>query len=553
MNDREFNLLDEPWIRVIDKECSIHEVSLIDVFKHAHTYKDLCGELPTQDFAMLRLLLAVLHTVFSRYDVNGNGLPLDSPDDALDRWAELWKNKKFPAEVIEKYLESQRENFYLFHPERPFYQCGHAKAGTEYSASKLNGNLSESSNKIRLFSEISGPAKEGMSFSEAARWLLYVNAYDDTSAKPSRESKERGMKLPSTGVGWLGKLGIIFAAGDNLFETLMLNMVILTANGEVSEEETPIWERKEIPDGERTKIRCPENLSELYTLQSRRLYLKRKGQSVTGYFLLGGDFFDRENAFIEPMTVWKNPDSKKTNTYTPRRHDSSKQFWRECPAAILNDKENRPGIISWIRQLENEKLIQNPCLYFRIVSVQYGDKDFFVTNVFSDSLQMYASLVSDMGVVWRAMVLDSIDFCDTVSKKVWSLAKDVNLASGGSSSTKESRGSSEIFAEKVKADFYNRIDGPFRRWLSTLNPEMGTESGTDMDREADIVQEKRDGWRKECVGIARQLGDEIIRQTDAAAIFGRTKPGSEDKKSKTFSAAAAMNRFLIGLSTAENM
>ena len=118
MNDREFNLLDEPWIKVIDKNCVIHEVSLLELFEQAHTYKDLCGELPTQDFAMLRLLLAVLHTVFSRYDVNGDELLLDDACDALERWNKLWENKRFPSEVITEYLKSQKENFYLFHPER---------------------------------------------------------------------------------------------------------------------------------------------------------------------------------------------------------------------------------------------------------------------------------------------------------------------------------------------------------------------------------------------------------------------------------------------------
>ena len=68
MKEREFNLLEEPWIKVLDGECRIHEVSLTDLFEQAHIYRDLCGELPTQDFAVLRLLLAVLHTVFSRYD-----------------------------------------------------------------------------------------------------------------------------------------------------------------------------------------------------------------------------------------------------------------------------------------------------------------------------------------------------------------------------------------------------------------------------------------------------------------------------------------------------
>ena len=50
---------------------TIEEVSLITVFEQAHLYTDLAGELATQNVAMLRLLLAVLHTVFSRVDEHG--------------------------------------------------------------------------------------------------------------------------------------------------------------------------------------------------------------------------------------------------------------------------------------------------------------------------------------------------------------------------------------------------------------------------------------------------------------------------------------------------
>lgn len=65
MTDKEFNLLDESWVRVITPECEIREVSLTDAIVHSHEYSGLCGELPTQDVAVMRLLLAVLHTVFS--------------------------------------------------------------------------------------------------------------------------------------------------------------------------------------------------------------------------------------------------------------------------------------------------------------------------------------------------------------------------------------------------------------------------------------------------------------------------------------------------------
>ena len=55
----EFNLLDEPWIRVRTRDCRVEEVSLKDVFVHAHEYEDLAGETAAQDVTMLRLLLAV--------------------------------------------------------------------------------------------------------------------------------------------------------------------------------------------------------------------------------------------------------------------------------------------------------------------------------------------------------------------------------------------------------------------------------------------------------------------------------------------------------------
>lgn len=62
--DREFNLLDEPWIRVMLPDFTQKELSLTDVLLKAHEIRDLAGEMPAQDTAALRLLLAVLHTVF---------------------------------------------------------------------------------------------------------------------------------------------------------------------------------------------------------------------------------------------------------------------------------------------------------------------------------------------------------------------------------------------------------------------------------------------------------------------------------------------------------
>ncbi len=111
-------------------------------------------------------------------------------DDALERWSELWQLGHFPAEPVRDYLEQWKDRFWLFHPTHPFWQVPQAKIGTEYGAAKLNGEMSESSNKLRLFPLYAGQSKEQLSYPQAARWLLCVNGYDDTSAKP----KERDFR-----------------------------------------------------------------------------------------------------------------------------------------------------------------------------------------------------------------------------------------------------------------------------------------------------------------------------------------------------------------------
>lgn len=519
MSDKDFNLLDEQWIRVIDRDCNIMEVSLIQLFRDAHIFKDLCGELPTQDFAVMRLLLAVLHTVFARYDINGGALQLSDPDGALDRWAELWENAKFPAEVITEYLESQRENFYLFHPERPFYQVAEMKElkkinNGEYDAQKLNGMLSKSGHKERLFSMVNGVEKYFLSKRQAIRWLINLNAFDDNALKAG------------AGIGWLGELGLIAVAGNNLFETLMLNFIVYNIyNDKIWKDEKPIWENKNKIPLDKRQIAFPDNPSEFFTLQSRRILLKRSGDRVEGYKILGGDFFDKESAFCEPMTLWKL--SNKGNYYIPKPHDSSVQFWREFSSIVANTDHKKPGVIFWLKILNDAEIINKK--YFislKIAAIKYsGSQRSSIDDVFSDSLQMHASLLSEMSCEWQRAILDSVEFCDNISKKIWSLAKNVNLAEGGDFVPKENKCSAKVFANKSKSEFYNRIDAPFRKWLCMLDPEMD-----------DAVEKERE-WREKCVKIASELGAELAKQAGSAAILGKVK------ETKVYSVAEAMNKF----------
>lgn len=534
MNTTEFNLLREPWIRVRLNDFTVSEVSLTDALLHAHEYRDLAGEMPTQDAAMLRLLLAVLHTVFSRVDVNGEPAPLENTGIALRRWNELWKLGHFPEQPIREYLEQWQDRFWLFQPERPFWQVPEAKIGTEYTAAKLNGELSESSNKLRLFSAYAGEGKTELSYAQAARWLLSVNGYDDTSAKP------KGKGLPSVGAGWLGKLGYIQAQGRTLFENLMLNLTLLKDGQRLWGENHPCWELDTPHSEERTEIALPDNPAELLTLQSRRLLLSREGDKVTGFALLGGDFFPRENAFTEQMTVWRDPDAKKSKktgvtTFVPSRHDKARQFWREFPAVFCDEGESirKPGVVRWIEALQNEEhqrvkiLDRRRMVCFRISGMAYGDKDFFVNDAFSDSLTFHAGLLESMKKNWRKEITEQIGKCEQAAKTVGHLAQNLSIAAGDKNDTR---------TESARTQFYFVIDQPFRQWLQSIDPDE------------DELSERVDEWKKQACQLAIQLGEQMVEQTGNAAFVGRSIEDKKTKKKYLYTAPKAYNDFLWELS-----
>ena len=528
MKEKEFNLLDEPWIRVLLPDYTVQEVSLPDALLHAHEYLDLAGEMPAQDAAMLRLLLAVLHTVFSRVDKDGEPAPFEDPEDAVDRWDALWGMGRFPEAPIRDYLDAWRERFWLFHPERPFWQVPEAEIGTQYGAPKLNGEISESGNKLRLFPVYAGAGKAEMAYPQAARWLLYINGFDDTSAKP------KGKGLPSIGAGWLGRLGLIFAAGGNLFETLMLNLIFLKDGKTLWGPQRPCWELEKARSGERQMVVWTEetvNAAELLTLQSRRLLLHRQGDRVDGFALLGGDFFDREDAFFEQMTVWRKLQDKKNAPamFVPQRHDPAKLFWREFSSVFVEQKNvHRPGIVGWIDRLQREKRLgQGKMARFRIVGVKYGDKDFFVTDAFSDTLSFHASLLDELGRPWQNRVTLEISRLEELAGALGLLAADLDKAAGGRS------GGAYQKAEQL---FYFTIDQPFRQWLYTVDPSW------DMEKTGESLK----GWRRQAQQVARRLGEQLVREAGPAAFTGRTlkekEKGKEDER--YYTAPRAFNAFL---------
>lgn len=548
MEQMEFNLLDEPWIRVMTEDCAVVECSLMQVLLNSHRYQRLAGELPTQDVALLRLLLAILQTVFYRVDPEGEDEPIEDRAAAIRRWQALWNAGRFPVQPIRTYLETWRDRFWLFHPEHPFYQVPAAAVGTKFKASKLNGELSESAHKMRLFPLRDGEEKETLSYAEAARWLVTLIGFDDSAST----KKETG-----TGTGWLGDRVNVYAIGENLFETLMLNLVFLKDGRYVWAENMPAWEQPTMTTAKKREIPLPDNQAELLTLQSRRLILSREENRVTGFSSTGGDFFGKEgrvNAFSEQMTLWRAGKTPKNAVpqFVPASVDPWRQMWRDFEV-ILGRREDThiPGVVAWLTELRRKNAIPRKYVHIASVGVTYDSKKGSIADIISDHLDFQMSLLDAAGELWIVLVGGEIQLIDKVARALGALAEGLYLAQGGQldGAGKKARQSQRDEGMRL---LYAAVDLPFREWLAHIGAQHGDDENT-------RAQEQQ-CWRSIVFRIADNLGREMVRDAGTTAFTGRwivnemaetngrffTKTNGE-RKSVFYSSPTEYNRYLNNL------
>lgn len=548
MEQMEFNLLDEPWIRVMTEDCTVVERSLMQVLLNSHRYQRLAGELPTQDVALLRLLLAILQTVFYRVDPEGEDDPIEDRAAAIRRWQALWNAGRFPVQPIRTYLEIWKDRFWLFHPEHPFYQVPAAAVGTKFKASKLNGELSESAHKMRLFPLRDGEEKETLSYAEAARWLVTLIGFDDSAST----KKETG-----TGTGWLGDRVNVYAIGENLFETLMLNLVFLKDGRYVWAENMPAWEQPTMTTAKKREIPLPDNQAELLTLQSRRLILSREENRVTGFSSTGGDFFGKEgrvNAFSEQMTLWRAGKTPKNAVpqFVPAPVDPWRQMWRDFEV-ILGRREDThiPGVVAWLTELRRKNVIPRKYVHITSVGVTYDSKKGSIADIVSDHLDFQMSLLDAAGELWIVLVGGEIHLIDKVARALGALAEGLYLAQGGQldGAGKKARQSQRDEGMRL---LYASVDLPFREWLAHIGAQHEDDENT-------RAQEQQ-CWRSIVFRIADNLGREMVRDAGTAAFTGRwivnemaetngrffTKTNGE-RKSVFYSSPTEYNRYLNNL------
>ena len=533
MKEIEFNLLDEPWIRVRLRDNTVQEVSLTEALVSAQDYVDLAGEMPTQNAAVLRLLLAVLFTVFCQVDAEGRPRPLEQSDDALERWKELWQLGHFPEAPIRDYLEQWKDRFWLFHPTHPFWQVPTLSNGIAFDGKKLNGERAESGNKTPLFQNISKAECEVLSYAQAVRWLIYQNGYDERGGRPKAGNK------PRHGVGWLGQIGFVAVKGKNLYETLLRNMAFSTEPDALQKKQMPCWEREHARTEQSVEIVMPKNQAELLTLQSRRILLIRSEEmpGVVGYEVLGGDYWNSENAFGEQMTLWRRTSKENEKvTYEPQQHEMGKQLWRELPA-MLDPESRKPGVLIWNQKLQSLRILsKKEQIVISVVGIRYDDQGASVKDVYTDQLEMQLATLNDLGRKWTVRINREVQRCEETAKNIGTLCMELKLAGGLDYNKVKGFKDKQKVTEDARAQFYFAVDQPFRQWLQAIDPERD-------DPDETVLR-----WQAQARRIAERLGEQMVLEAGNAALKGhRVVVDKKTEKSILYTSPRAYNRFRTGL------
>lgn len=240
MTENRFNLIDEPWIPVVD----VGRVSLRQLFSHPE-YRALGGN-PVQKIALTKLLLAIAQSAYT-------------PQDNYD-WAQLQPSGM--AEKCLEYLDRWHDRFFLY-GNKPFLQMPAIKDAAVQPFGAVLPEVSTGNTTVLTQGQIEKPltdADKALLIVQQMGFALGGKKTDNSVVlSPGYQGKKNEKGKPSTGkpgasVGFMGYLHN-FLMAETLWTTIWHNLFTQEHIAELkifpTGLGTPPWER--MPAGEQ----CP--------------------------------------------------------------------------------------------------------------------------------------------------------------------------------------------------------------------------------------------------------------------------------------------------------
>jgi len=477
MNEQ-FNLVDQEWIPCTTPSGALAFFGISETLVRAQEFAEICDESPLVTVAIHRLLLAVLHRIFGP----------ESPEV----WADIWKQGagRFDRVQIESYLKSPRiyPRFDLFDDKYPFYQTRSLPFGEMQRTSgrpkfvkpiwQMAHELAYS-DSMNLFAHFTEDTWEIRPADQAARWLVAFQAF----ALGGLITTEEGRKAQdgSADAGPLVKSAVALAKGDNLFQTLMLNLIHYSAEDEEpfsfrKDADVPAWEREEET---RAIDRKFDGYLDLLTWQCRRVKLiperdhAGKLLGVSGVVTMKGFQLPDNSRFgKETMVGFVRKEKAKANEdpWPPLGFRSEKSLWRNCHVLFQSqaEKSERPKTLKWIDDLR----LKNGQIHLELYGMCSDRAKVFFWRHESWPLPL---LYLDNALLVESLK-QSLDLAECVASQslraaVWAAVAD-RLTANADQSPDSKRVGSVIDSLGADRYYWSRLELPFREFLVSLAADV---------------------------------------------------------------------------------
>ncbi|WP_270241984.1 type I-E CRISPR-associated protein Cse1/CasA [Rothia kristinae] len=528
-----FNLLDEPWI-----QCAVgeerRELSLREVFQNLCSIRRLAGDSPTQDYAILRVLLAIFWRAHRKHPL------LTGARKQTRRWwtamflAATEGGEEELAELTQPvlaYLKEHRDRFDLLDPNQPFMQVAdlHTVKGEYKSPRELIPD-----GKYDYFNRRAGRSLEELDFAESTRLLIALHSWDFSGKKSGAIGgppvSSNGTTAP-IGPGSCGRTGGVILHGDQLAQTLMLNTPAGDVFGRHTEEDLPVWEQE--PQGAASRgVEHPAGPADVLTWQTRRVRLFPEEGRVTSVLVSNGDRIEQKNQFADPMTGYRwssKKSTKDTVVYMPATHSAQRTLWRGVQALLVREGamapkkgehlSRQPKTIAALRDLIGTEVpgLAETQIRVELVGMVYGTQNAVIEESIHEEIPLRLGMLMESSPRLATMVIEAADATMRAAESLGQFAGNLLRAAGGDYE----------FQEHVTEGVLQRLGDRFRLWLEGLH------SG--VDRET-----SRDAWFDIVEKFVKQEAAALCHTAGPKALIGKIVEDSKTGKEWLLTSATAL-------------
>lgn len=447
-----FNLIDEKWVPCQRLDGSTGKYGLIDLLTKAHEIKMLVYDLPMEKVALIRVLLAILHRNFG---------PASQAD-----WQQLWKENIFNGKKLKAYFNEWHHRFNLFDEKYPFYQT--TEINTEIrliiacSFHLAVFHLS-SGNNATLFDHHTEEDEIILSPAGAARLLINAQSFAFGFLSYRDGPSARGINF--------------LVRGKNLFETLMMNMIIYNKEKpfHLLGDDLPAWERDNAFTPDRSK---PNGYLDYLTWQCRKvlLHVEDNGTFVNRIQVDNGLKLDvnGEPYTKNPMMQYSKVENPEGGSapFRPLKFQEGKALWRDSTAILeINSSDTEaPAVVRWISECRlNQSMVRMNSIGISS-GPAIGKVNFYLEDLFAFPKKYLGNdtLVSKLKT--------SLEQAEEVRNKLWGavnrmaeimLSPNADHDEGRKADRKDKQQLIDhIFAE---GQYWSQLETPFYKLLNDLS------------------------------------------------------------------------------------